>query len=293
MPNYPNFFIAGAPKCGTTAMDHFLGQHPEIFMAEKEMHYFGKDLPIRERISEAAYLSAFRGAGSEKVVGEASVWYLYSETAAREIAGQCPEARVLIMIRNPADMLLSLHNQHLLDGNEREQDPARAILKKGGRPYAPKDFLTLPTYEGAIRFTEGIRRFREALGPAQVYTVLQDDLRRDPDGTLEGVLRFLGVDPSFRPAWKGVNERRILKVPALHRLMKNPSAPLRKWAGLLLPVKSLRAGLMHRLHRWNVTQGPPGAVSQPLRRELIRMARPEVERLEALLGRNLQHWLQS
>ena len=82
----PDFFIVGAPKGGTTAMNNYLRQHPQIFMSpRKEAHHFGADLyaPHWAR-DEAAYLALFAGAGDEKRIGEASVWYLLSQHAAGE-----------------------------------------------------------------------------------------------------------------------------------------------------------------------------------------------------------------
>jgi hypothetical protein len=83
----PDFFIVGAPKCGTTAMQDYLSQHPEIYMSKaRELHFFGSDLRFSyERPGEVEYLSYFESATNEKRVGEASVWYLYSKQAAGEI----------------------------------------------------------------------------------------------------------------------------------------------------------------------------------------------------------------
>ena len=66
-------------------MNDYLNQHPAIFMAVKELHYFGSDLKTKVKISEPEYLQYFQNAGNKKIIGEASVWYLFSETAAEEI----------------------------------------------------------------------------------------------------------------------------------------------------------------------------------------------------------------
>ena len=74
MAKKPNFFIVGAPKCGTTSMWQYLKQHPEIFMtALKEPHYFGADLGPRRIIeTESQYLKLFAKAREQKRLGEAS-----------------------------------------------------------------------------------------------------------------------------------------------------------------------------------------------------------------------------
>src|SRR5271156_1339421 len=101
----PDFFMVGAPKCGTSAMAHFLGMHPEVFMARKEMHFFGQDLRLAPKFYRRdlpAYLAEFEGCAGQARAGEASVWYLFSSQAAREIKAFSPDAGIIIMLREPA-----------------------------------------------------------------------------------------------------------------------------------------------------------------------------------------------
>src|SRR3972149_11450918 len=117
----PNFFIVGAPKCGTTAMYTYLKQHPEVFMSDlKELHFFGTD---HHRINytpytKEQYLSFFDGAGDKRRIGEASTSYLYSERAAVEIKEFNPFARIIIMLRNPVDVMYAYHHTNLSGGFE-------------------------------------------------------------------------------------------------------------------------------------------------------------------------------
>ena len=86
MRGSPNFFIVGAPKCGTTALYEFLRAHPDIYMPEgKELEYFGSDLKKNPKKTMDEYLLFFKGWNNERVAGEASVRYLYSKKAAEEI----------------------------------------------------------------------------------------------------------------------------------------------------------------------------------------------------------------
>src|SRR5579872_3244504 len=96
----PDFFIVGAPRCGTTAMFDYLGKHPEIFGAAlKEPHFFGSDIAYPRRPTLERYLSYFVGANGEKRVGEASTSYLFSKLAAAEIKEFSPSSRIIIMLR--------------------------------------------------------------------------------------------------------------------------------------------------------------------------------------------------
>jgi hypothetical protein len=104
----PNFFLIGGPKCATTSMAAALRHHPDVFMSErKEPHFFGSDLEdirVKNRISPETYVALFKGADGQRRVGEASVWYLRSATAAAEIHSFDRDARILVMLRNPFDV---------------------------------------------------------------------------------------------------------------------------------------------------------------------------------------------
>src|SRR5579872_6439243 len=136
MSRLPNFFIAGAPKAGTTSLYHYLSQHPQVYMSPlKEPNYFAAEIredncdPVVRRrlygeqralrrfldgpmlgphfsgiVSEwEDYLRLFANATTERAVGEASVGYLRSPTAPSRIAEKIPEAKIIVMLRDPAD----------------------------------------------------------------------------------------------------------------------------------------------------------------------------------------------
>jgi sulfotransferase family protein len=123
----PNFFILGAPKCGTTSLARWLGDHPNIFMApQKEPHFFNTD-DRRGVATLVEYEDLFRNAQREHVaVGEASVWYLSSSQAVRNILQYNPNARFIVMVRNPIEMAPALHGEMLISGLECIKDFSRA-----------------------------------------------------------------------------------------------------------------------------------------------------------------------
>ena len=132
----PDFFIVGHQKCGTTALYMMLRQHTDIFMSDvKEPWYFGRELrsrfhkpSTRSRPNTLAdYLALFAGARPDQLIGEASPQYIRSEHAAREIAELCPEARIVVLLREPAAFVRSLYMQLLATHIEDQTDFARAI----------------------------------------------------------------------------------------------------------------------------------------------------------------------
>jgi hypothetical protein len=111
---YPNFFIVGAPKCGTTSLHYWLSQHPEIFMSEpKEPGYFCTDLheeadnfnnDKKEHFkyrNKDDYLKIFENHKNKKIIGESSVRYFHSNQAPINIKNRTIKPKIIISIRNP------------------------------------------------------------------------------------------------------------------------------------------------------------------------------------------------
>ena len=145
----PNLFIVGAPKCGTTAWVSYLSGHPDVyFTPRKEPHYFCTDFPnYRWADSEESYLAFFEGAGDAKIVGEASVRYLYSREAAREIHAFNEQARILILLRKQGSFLPSYHNQVLYNRDETNPDFAEVWrISKQGLPRTIPASCREPTF---------------------------------------------------------------------------------------------------------------------------------------------------
>src|SRR5690348_5699052 len=118
---FPNLFIVGAPKCGTTALSHYLAGHPQIFMTEsvgiKEPYYFNWEIKLSHhnwRIrDESAYLHLFDKADpNARYWGEASPGYLFSREAIPRILEKRRDTCIIVMLRNPIELAHSLHNEH-------------------------------------------------------------------------------------------------------------------------------------------------------------------------------------
>lgn len=126
-----DFFIVGAPKSGTTALHHYLSSHPFIFLpAIKELNYFCFDLPkkMRKCYDFDSYRAFFSDAPAGALTGEISAWYVYSEEAVPQIMQLFPEAKIVVILRNPVEMARSLHGQHIINLAE-----DMVIFRKRGR----------------------------------------------------------------------------------------------------------------------------------------------------------------
>ena len=301
----PDVFIVGAPKCGTTAMDHYLAAHPDIYMAKKEMHAFGSDLrfgPQFYRRDQEAYLTEFAARNGERRAGEASVWYLFSTQAAAEIHAFNPEARIIIMLREPADMLYSLYYQFRFDGNEHlptfEEALAAEDDRRAGRRVSRQTYLVQGLfYRETARYTEQVRRYFDVFGRERVHVIIYDDLAADVRAVYCRVLEFLGVDSTrIETDFQVINGNKSVKHSALRGLLNDPL--IRSTAvsiGRRLPRPIFAA--LHDLERalWKINSRPEKRppLAPEVREQLKREFAPEVARLSELLGRDLTHWSRS
>jgi len=293
----PDFFIVGAPKSGTTALYEYLRQHPDVFMSDpKEPNYFGADLERRRtpRIGLDEYLSYFAAAGDAKRIGEASVRYLHSRTAASEIAEFAPHARAIIMLRDPVEMMYAMHGELVYIGAEDITDFAAALRaeedRRQGRRIPPgANKPAALQYRDSARFAEQVDRYFAALGRDRVLVLIYDDFRDDTPGTYRRVLEFLGVDPSFVPNMAVVNPSKQPRSRLLTRLISSPPGWVRRIAAAVLPPRQ-RKRLFRRALALNSRTAPRQPLDPQLRARLRAEFAPEVRRLGELIGRDLSAW---
>jgi hypothetical protein len=294
----PDFFIVGAPKCGTTWLHVSLARHPDVFLAEKEeTNHFATDLlpPGDPWRSREAWLGLFRAARGQRRVGESSVFHLFSREAAANLHAFSPAARILVMLRSPVEWVASYHSQMVWNGDEdlldlREALAAEPARARGERIPARLRFPERLLYGEVARFAEQLERYLRCFGREQVRVILHDDLARDPARVYRETLLFLEVDPDFRPSLEPVNPNRVVRSAWLgDRLRRPPDWLARPLVGAL--PRAWRSALRRGVRRLNSRVAPRAPLPPDLRRELEERFRPEVLRLGGLLGRDLSGWL--
>jgi Sulfotransferase domain len=295
----PDFFMVGAPKCGTTALYRCLEAHPQIFVPErKEIHHFGTDLNSPSYIrSRAEYLSLFAAAGDAQRIGEASVWYLFSKRAATEIKDFCPEASIIIMLRNPVDMIYSLHSQHVYNGTETISDFAEALGAEADRKLGrrlPRDVPATERlfYRAVARYTDQVDRYLKTFGPERVKVIIYDDFKSDPARVCRETFAFLNVNSEVEPKIGVVNPNKQLRSKAAQSVLSRPTGLLGKLARPLT-TPELRHRLFATAQGWNTSHVPRSPLPPELQAQLQQEFAPEIERLSALLNRDLTGWSNS
>ncbi len=292
----PDFFIVGAFKAGTTALYEYLRAHPQVFMPfHKEPMYFGADLDARyARMTREEYLSLFAEARTDQRVGEASPWYLYSTMAASEIQEFNPEAQIIVMLRNPVDVMHAQHAQLLFNHREDLADFEAALAAEADRRTGrriPAGALRREAlfYRHSVRFTEQLERYIDLFGWERVHVIVFDDFRDRTAETYADVLRFLGVDSGFRPDFEVRNPNRRVRSAALQRAVFRPRGALRRMVPWLR-----RFPLVHRVRDALVNANSAPEARAPmdprLRTRLTAELAPEIEALGRLIGRDLSAW---
>lgn len=276
----------------------YLRQHPEItFASTKEPHYFGRD---HHRINhsartEAEYLELFTAAMGEKWVGDASTSYLHSTTAAEEIREFSPDARIIVMLREPVDVMYALHGTVLSRGFEFVEDFQTALGleddRKHGRqlPRIRPGLLENLLYRDTVRYYAQVKRFLDTFGRRHVHIVLYDDFGCDPAAQFREVLQFLEVDAAFVPRFEVVNPARRPRSTVLNNLLWDPPPFLHAAVQTVLPTR-FRTPLVSWFKNLNVKQQPRPSLDERVRVQLDAEFFEEVDRLGALIDRDLSHW---
>jgi len=299
----PNLFIVGAPKSGTTSIYEYLRDHPDVYMADvKEPSYFAPDVVVglRKRLrfgeDQDAYMALFSHARNEKLIGEASATYLTSHVAASHILKFQPTARLIVMLRNPVEMMYALHNERVSHGVETLTDFAEALAADDSRRAGhqlPAGCTPLgAVYRDKSRYGEQLARLFETVPRERVHVIIFEDFVADPRTSFRSLLEFLDVDPAYEPATFAVhNPSHRLRGGLVRGAVE--SRPVRWIVGRLMPnivgqsrTSRLTRRFRHSRLRRRTSTRPhlPGELRRTLEQEAI----PDVERLGELLGRDLR-----
>jgi hypothetical protein len=310
----PNFFLVGAVKSGSTSLYYLLDEHPSIYMSPiKEPHFFsGGDMhfnefrpliqkrvnsfnlqaylssPMKQKIHRA-YISSwedysllFRNVKNETAIGEASTSYLWSPMAAQRIYERIPDARIILVLRNPVERAFSHYlmdvKNGLVSGTFKDALSADEAVES---PSWGKSAMYLQTG----MYARQVKRYLDLFPQNHIRVILQDELKNSPADTVREIYRFLDVDPDFKP-----------DLSIRHNISYVPSSP---WAGKISNniflrkylIDSLGKGIKEPLKKiFFKTTGMPG-ISDEEKSALIRTFEKDILDLQQLIKKDLSSWL--
>ncbi|MAG92427.1 MAG: sulfotransferase [Planctomycetaceae bacterium] len=292
----PSFLVIGAAKAGTTAVNQFFAEHPEVYICPVqeprffsfEGQKFSPDHPLHAKTVTTIeeYRALFDGVTDEKAVGEVSPSYLHNTRAPGNIQAHLPDVRLIAVLRNPVDRAYSHFLHYVKGGTETTTDFASALNDVEG--LSLDDWKPRRDYVRFGFYHEQLSRYFARFDPKQIKVYLFEDLRREPEETLKDVYRFVGVDDTFLPDYsKQHNVSGIPRSRALRSFLDRPNAAksfLRRC--IPGPVRRRTADIV-RLRNLRKPE-----LSKTVRAELVEVFRDDVLQLQELIGRDLSKWLE-
>lgn len=313
--------IAGAPRTGTTSLAYYLRNHPSVcFSKLKEPHFFSQrdlngldDSALRDVVT-TDYLDRFfpnRNEQENSMLIEGSVTYLYAPDRMQPILRLWPEAKFIVGLRNPIEMIPSLHQRLLVLGDETVRDFERAWrlvdARKAGR-HVPASCIEPQwlQYDQLGRLGSYVESFISVVGRDRCFFVIHDELRANPAKVFSELVEFLSLPPhdltdikprrtgrGFKVGWiqrflmrPPVITRKVLAGPAYRRRFENLDR-LRKERPTLKMLERARKQIL----RWNETDAPRPSLSPSLHDEFRALFAMDVAKLEQIVDRDLGHWL--
>jgi hypothetical protein len=295
---FPTFFVIGVAKSGSTSLHHYLSQHPDVFMCTpKEPRTFAyladpRDFagPGDERVwgravtSLDAYRALFAEADGVPAVGEASVIYLPHAGTAETIARYVPDAKIITLLRDPADRARSAFLYQRRDGHEPCPTFEEAVAAEPARIAAGWNYRW--HYRDQGFYHRNLEPYYEHFDASRIRVYLTEDLAGDPQAVLTDAFCFLGVDDAFRAdIRRRLNISGIPRSRRAQRLLTQPH-PAKEAIKKVVPEE-----WGHRL----IARVLPANLERPAMRpetraELVAGYEDDTARLERLIGRDLSHW---
>ena len=291
----PNFFIIGAPKCGTTSLAAWLSEHPNIYMSpRKEPFFFNTDGVVGLRTINQ-YERLFKDAGPEhSAVGEASTHYLISKRAIPNILEYNPNAKLIVCLRNPIEMAPALHSELLWQGREPVRDFNKAWHLQYERLHGNKvPFTTARKYPYLLQYGsfcclgEQLSRVLSHVSKDQIMTIMLDDMKEAPRRVYAKALSFLGLFDNGKTEFPVLNKSKRTKSLLLANVIKTASAIKNKLYAEKMPFFSPTRFIMEK----NMVYMKREEIPTKLKAELIEYFKSDIQLLSKLIERDLTNWI--
>lgn len=311
----PNFFVIGAAKCGTTTLYDFLEHHPEVYMSPiKEPHHFSKDI-IKENFSDEykhylktrnvnleeylktdfsrkiwewyiddfnQYLQLFKKVSNEKAIGEISNGYLFSSVAAKEIKAQYPDAKIVMILRNPIERAYSHYLANVRDGRTTLSFKEELIADA---QKSNKGWCISHCYTEMGLYYDQVKRFTDVFDKDQIKIYLNDDLKKNAEAVAKDLFTFLGVNTKVDIDFhKKQNEARLPKSAGFMKFITQ--------TGLKRKIfRSMPKSIQDKVKPLFFKEGKIPKMSEEDKKWLMVQFREDINKTQNLIGRDLSSWL--
>jgi len=280
---WPNFFIVGAAKAGTTTLIFHLSDIPEIFMSPIiDSNYFSSHtLPLREGQKsirdKKKYLSFFKKVKDEKIIEETSHRYFVDPESPKLIHQVLPNARILISLRDPVERSYSQYLMMRRNGQTKLSFYDELQKEKENRD-ANRYFRIL---KGSL-YSDQVKRYLDIFGPQQVKIIIFEEWTRNTKDTIKEIIGFLGLNSSLDNLKDEIYNQYV-----------EPRGPVAQYILKSEVVRSISLKVMSPSTRkflrekFIVKKLPKPKMTLQEREFLIEFLRDDVEKLQNILGRKL------
>lgn len=292
-----DFIGVGAPKTGTTWIAKCLAEHPQVcFSKSKEINFFNKEnfFYIKGSILGKEwnyqkgpdwYKSHFDQCKKDSVKGEFSTFYLYDKDTPELIKKNFPDVKIIIILRNPADLFYSHYNHA---ASQWKMPPMEeAIKNKDG-------FIKYGFY------SQYIEKYLKIFSKDKVLIMIYDDLKNNPELFIKKIYGFLGVDDNFKPDSLGevINATAPKTSPEVRLFFSFRNKMIKYFGAWIVKHPSL-ARILLKIDAFfrdtiikKISQRKKSYKNMPeeIRKKLVGIYLPEIERLENLLSLDLNNW---
>ncbi len=295
---HPNFFIIGPPKCASTSLHFYLGQHPEVYTSKvKETLFFSRDYDKGMDF----YEKYFEEAGSVKAIGEATPVYSFLTFTADRIKHHYPNAKIILCFRNPMDRAFSSWLMQRGMGVEKAGFRAAMEMNITQMPNTnlegeigsttwlnsignfDEGESRLRTYLQAGMYAQTIKNWQIRFSPDQIKVVFMEDLKNDFDATMKSLFEHIGVNSDF------VIPNKEVANFYFDRKANRVSNKLIGVQGTRFIAKRIPKSIKNIFkNRWRVKEVPK--ISSEDRNWLWQVFKADIAELEKMTGRDLSIW---
>lgn len=271
---WPNFFIVGAPRAGTTSLYNYLNNIPEIFMSPvKEPGYF---IPNDFRgFTEESYLELFKDVKNELAIGEASAGYLANKEVPKIIKKKIPNAKIIITLRDPVQRTFSHYLNRVRTGDIKIpiEEAMKKILDEDLGDEQLEKLIKVSMYY------EQVKRYIDIFGQENIKILFFEETVKDVKNAIKNILGFLEIDTE--PPEKLEEQHNAFSEP-LGQFGTNiaQNKTISKIAKRILPGTNREILLRNVLNK----KGRKPNLPENVRSELYNIFYKDTKNLEKLLG---------
>jgi hypothetical protein len=279
----PHFFVVGAAKSGTTALWNYFQHHPGIFVtnniAIKELGFYSDEYGIND---EQEYLDYFKKASQNQLIGEVCHAYLSSEKSAATIKKEIPEAKIIIILRNPISRAYSLYNWMVMHGYEKSQsfeialEKEKSIENGGFKNY--HGFKQNYLYTSSGLYYEQVKRYYDLFEKENILLLDYSDFRNDPINTLDQIQSFLGVEYYQFTKQNDTNISKSIRSSEAQFHLRNAQRKFKKTIKIV--------NLLKLAEKLNTKNGNVKPLNQEIKKQLTDFYSQDVLKLSKLTGIN-------